>query len=95
MRSKFPDEDPTELIEIPNHLQKKHKVNLMDFSPIHIDGYAQLPRQSISPYANLKEMQKRDIKNKIGLKTTTRFFGEASRNLKESNFTNPSIHIEN
>ena len=40
MKNKFPGEDPTELIEIPNHLQKKTKVNLLDISPIrHIDGY--------------------------------------------------------
>lgn len=71
----------------------------MDISPIqHIDGYAQLPRQSVSPYANLKELQKRDIKNKIGLKTTSKFFGEASRNLAHDGYftqlTQPTIEFD-
>jgi hypothetical protein len=41
MKNQFPDEDPTELIEIPKHMLKKPKVGIMDFTAIiHKDGYA-------------------------------------------------------
>ena len=56
-------------------------MGIMEFTPIiHKDGYAQMPRQAINPYSNLKDISKKDINTKRYIKQTSRFLGEASRN---------------